>query len=107
MAILLFIVCQLCQDLIKRVLNLLIMGFSEEEKLDIVSIFIKCNKNKRLSVAEYRRTFPDRMLPSRDTFRNVYNLLRNSKSIKRKPREITANEDLIFYILLYFQGKFH
>lgn len=81
------------------------MGFSDEEKLDMFTTYIKCNNNKRLSASEYRRTFPGRAVPSANTFRNVYNMLRRHKSLKRQKRQVVEAEDVSFDILLYFQGN--
>lgn len=81
------------------------MIYSEQEKLDIVSVFIKTNQNQRLARREYRRLYPSRRFPSEKTFVNLYKRLRNSGSIKRKPRTVRGNENQELNILLYFQGN--
>lgn len=81
------------------------MRFSEIEKVDIVSVFIKSNQNQRLARREYRRLYPNRGTPSEKSFVNLYKRLRNSGSLKRKYRNVRRNENDELNILLYFQGN--
>lgn len=81
------------------------MRFSIQDKFEIFSIFIKCNKNKRLAREEYMRLYPNRVPPSAQTFTNIYKQMQNRGTLMRKKRNYPANEDEELQTLLYFQGK--
>lgn len=80
------------------------MGYTEQEKYDIFSIYVKNNKNPHEARSEYRELYPNRHLPCKNTFKNMDKLIRNTGSLKRKRRTINHNEDEDLNILLYFEG---
>lgn len=80
------------------------MVFSNVEKVDIVSVFIKSHKNRRLARQEYMRLYPNRETPSAKTFANIYKIFRNSASLKRRPKKVQVNENEELDIILYFHG---
>lgn len=86
------------------------MVFSEAEKLEIVEIYVKNNKNRYRARQEYINIYGNngnRRIPSLNTFKNVYNLFRSTKTLKRRKRTGIVNEEAELEILLYFIGKFY
>lgn len=82
------------------------MGYSEAEKVEIFSLYVKNNKNKCAARREYRTLYPNRAIPSVNTFLNVYRHVNRTHSFSRKRRRnVTANEEEDLDILLYFEGK--
>lgn len=81
------------------------MGYSKEEKFDVVRIYYANRYNVKMTRQEYRLSFPNRQTPSINTIRNIIKQFRESKSLERKRRTVPESEDDL-NILLYFQGKF-
>lgn len=79
------------------------MGLSENEKYDILRIYLKNNKNAVASQREYRRLYDDRVVPCRNTFRNVHRSFETTKTLKRKRRVVVRDENEELNVLLYFQ----
>jgi hypothetical protein len=82
------------------------MVYTEAEKLEILSLYIKNNKNKKAARREYIRIYPNHLAPSENTFLNVFRHLRDTHSLSRKRRNIIVNENENLDILLYFEGNF-
>lgn len=81
------------------------MHYTEAEKFEIFSLYVKNNKNKKAARREYMRLHPNNTIPSANTFVNIYNRVRDLKSFKRKRRCIPSNENQELDILLYFEGS--
>lgn len=80
------------------------MLYSEEQKCEIACLYFKNNKNRHSARREYIALYGDRRVPALNTFKRIYELLRTSKSLKRRKRTNIINEDEELEILLYFQG---
>lgn len=81
------------------------MGYSEDEKFEIVRLFYKNNNNVVAAQGEYIRLHPGMPVPSRGTFYYVERCFRERKTLQRKKRTVAVNEDDELKILLYFQSK--
>lgn len=81
------------------------MGYTEEEKREIIYFFYKNNKNASAAQADYRVSHAGMPVPSRGTFYNIERHFRIHKNLQRKKRFVRINEDEELEILLYFQGK--
>lgn len=82
--------------------------FTEAEKLEIVEIYLKNDKNRYQARQEFINLYGNngnRRVPSLNTFKNVYNLLHATKSLKRRKRRGKVNEEAELEILLYFIGR--
>ncbi|XP_050301236.1 uncharacterized protein LOC126739533 [Anthonomus grandis grandis] len=86
-------------------LFLLNMGYTEEEKFEIMRLFYKNNNNVARAQAEYHRIHPEMRVPARSTFYYTERSMRNHKNLQRKKRTVLANADEELQILLYFQEK--
>ena len=80
------------------------MGYTEEEKLEIIRLYYKNNNNFAQAQAEYRRIHPKMPVPARSTFYYTERSMRERKTLQRKKRTVIANDDEELQILLYFQG---
>lgn len=81
------------------------MGYSEEQKLEIIQLFYKNNNNVLNAQAEYHRIHPGEQVPTRSTFHYIERNFRERKTLRRKKRAVILNRDEELEILLYFQGK--
>lgn len=81
------------------------MVFSEQEKFDILLVYTRNNQNAKAARREYSRLYPDRRLPHRETFRNIYTKMDSSYTLKRKIRTILPNENEEMNVLLYLEGR--
>lgn len=81
------------------------MGYTEQEKFDILQFYLKCNKNKRLAKQRYQLAFRNRQTPNECTFVNVFKQLQDLKTLHRKKASRSVDENAELNILLYFQGK--
>lgn len=81
------------------------MGYTEQEKFDILQFYIKCNKNKRLAKERYQREYRNRQTPTENTFVNVFKQLQYFKTLQRKKAYRGVDENTELNVLLYFQGK--
>jgi len=83
------------------------MVFSEEEKFEIVSIYIKNNNNASAARREYVEIHGEEgngRIPSKKAFKRIYSSFQRNKSLKRKKRQIIPNEDEELDIYLYYIG---
>lgn len=81
------------------------MGYSLAERKEILEIYLTNNKNKYLAEREYARKFPQRRVPSKNTFSNIYRKFRNGESLKDKKREKQrpkTGEGMEMDVLLFF-----
>lgn len=81
------------------------MGYSDAEKVEIFSLYVKNNKNKCAARREYMTLYPNRAIPSVNTFINVYRHINRTHNFSRKKRSVRANEEEDLDILIYFEGK--
>lgn len=84
------------------------MVFSEDEKFEIVSLYIKNNNNASAARREYIEINGEdrnRRIPSKMAFKRIYSSFQRNKSLKRKRRQITLNEDEELEIYLYYIGN--
>jgi len=81
------------------------MPYSDEEKCDIVRIFYKNNNNANAAREAYRRTFPLRAIPAKNTFKNIERAFRIRKTLRRKRRTVLVDPEEELHILLYFEGR--
>lgn len=79
------------------------MGYSEEEKHEILILYYENNASISLA-QEFRRNDPGRKLPCTKTIKNFIRLFRETKSLMSKRRTSEENAEESFNILLYFQG---
>lgn len=82
------------------------MIYTVQEKFEISSLYIKNNKNRHAARREYMILHDNAPAPALNTFKRVYELLRNTNALNRRNRTVTINEDEELEILLYFQGMF-
>lgn len=80
------------------------MIYSEQEKFEIFTLYVKNNNNRFAARREYILLYGERRAPSLNTFRRVYDLLSTTKSLKRRKRRVLSNEEEEMEILLYYQG---
>jgi hypothetical protein len=75
--------------------------FSAREYADIVFVYGFCDGNGRAAVIEYRRRFPQRVVPDHRVFARSYNRLANGTIFNRleagrvERRNVRENEDII------------
>jgi hypothetical protein len=77
--------------------------YNEEQKCAIIRLFYKNSNNLSRAREEYRLLYGE-PVPQRSTFRYIEKNFRERKSIKRKKRSVTVDENEELDILLYFQG---
>jgi transposase-like protein len=82
-----------------------IMGYSDEEKLEIVRLYYSHNRNIERVRQEFRQIFPRRRVPSTNTVKNIIKHFIERKTVTRKKRVVLRNADEDLNILLYFEGK--
>lgn len=71
------------------------MGYSEDEKHEIIRLFYSNNNNVSRVRNEYHQLFPGRRIPSRNTIKNIVRRFRETKSIKRKTRTVIGSKKII------------
>lgn len=79
------------------------MRLTLEEKSDILQIYIKNNYNAISSRREYSLSFPNRRLPAANTFKNIFDLFQEKKSLYVRKQTQRPNEDDELTILLHFE----
>lgn len=79
------------------------MYYSNEDRSVILQFFYKNNKNACAAQREYARTFPDRPVPDRKTFRNIAGKFQQNFSVMNRKRRNEDNEDGDFNVVLYFE----
>lgn len=80
------------------------MGFSDEEKANILKIYFRVN-NFRETQNQYRTQYPNLVTPSVGAIHYIIKKFENRKAVARKKRTFTRNEERDLEILLYFEGK--
>lgn len=83
------------------------MGYSENQKHEIIRLFYSNNENVSQVRREYHQRFPGQRIPSRNTIKNVVRRFHFTNSIKRKTRTVVRNQEEELDTLLYFEGKFY
>lgn len=78
------------------------MGYSEEEKHQIICLYYSNNKNISRVQIEYRNIYPGHRVPSTSTVRYTVRQFNEMKSLKRKIRTVVRNEEEDINILIYF-----
>lgn len=81
------------------------MGYSEEDKLNMLRLYHKNKGNVYKARMDYRILYPDKALPSKNTFRNVDKHIANNLSLRRKKRVVAVNEEEELDILLHYEGN--
>lgn len=81
------------------------MGYSEQEKLDIVRIYYRFN-NLKLARNQYLREYPERVTPCKATIHYIIKKFQQRKTVFRKKRTVARKEEQDLEVLLYFQGKY-
>lgn len=76
--------------------------YSDDVRLDILTVYLSNNKNARSSVREYRRLYPNRPVPSRKTFQRMLVKMSDTKTLKNKKKIRNNDENRELNILLYF-----
>lgn len=79
------------------------MYYPIQIRMDIFTVFVKNNRNVKAAHREYRRLYPDRAVPDKNTFRNVWNKMANCGSLANRKKLKNINEDRELQVLLYFQ----
>lgn len=80
------------------------MGFSEQEKANILKIYYRVN-NYRETRNQYRIAYPNVAAPSTSAIYYIVKCFENRKSLLRKKRTVVRNEEIDLEILLYFEGR--
>lgn len=81
------------------------MGYSSQEKLDIMNLYLTNNKSVTQTQIEHRRLYPNRQTPSKNTIRNIWKQFQERKTLERKTRTVVRDNDADLDILLYFEGN--
>lgn len=82
------------------------MGYSEDEKLEVVRLFYS-NNNSFVAVRhQYRLNNPGRRAPSIDTIKRIIRKFNENKNLCRKKRTVSRNETEDLNILLSFEGNY-
>lgn len=70
-------------------------GYTDEEKTDMLTVFIQSHQNSVLAAEQYRRLYPHRAQPFRTYFRKLEAHLKRFGSFKkpRQPRRLTATDE--------------
>lgn len=82
------------------------MGYSSEEKSNMVRLFYKHSSNGPRTQRQYRITYPEMPTPSVPTIRYVVRQFELRHSLERKKRTFTRNVEEDLNVLLFFEGKF-
>lgn len=79
------------------------MYYTKEERVEIMEVYMKNNKNAYAALRDYCNRYPERLTPSKNTFKRIYNKFLTTYSVENKKRAFAANEDEDLEVLLYFQ----
>ena len=77
--------------------------YSNEERQEILSIFLKNNKSAPATITEYRERYPGRPCPSKPTIIRIYRTFRDTSSVKRKKRVVPESQEIDLNILLHVE----
>ena len=80
------------------------MGFSNEEKLNILKIYYRCNNILHEARNTYIREFPNYPAPCKATILNIVKQFEERKTVARKKRHVERDNELDLQVLLYFEG---
>lgn len=82
-------------------------NYTNDEKMDMLRVYIRCNDNAREAAEVYREMYPDRAQPHSRTFRRLEGNLRrngrfNNKVIRARNERVENDEDIL--VLAYFRA---
>lgn len=82
------------------------MGYSPEEKSNIVRSFYSNGSNWRNARLQYSIEYPMMPLPSKSTILYIVKQFQDRNSFERKKRSFVRNTEEDMNVLLFFKGKF-
>lgn len=83
------------------------MGYSVEEKRDIIRIYYSNHHSAKRTRAHYQRVYPERQTPSKSTIIYILRQFEQRKTLERKKRSAVGNEEEDLNVLLFFEGNYY